>query len=174
MSINFTARNTNVTPEIKEYCAKRLRSLERVVGQKMSADIILSVEKYRHKAEINVKIKRAHLNAMEETSEMMSSLGLAFDNIEKRVKKEREKLRERKRRKVREAEVPVLPVEEQRPQKRVIRSQDYSLKPMSLDEAFLQFELGKKEVFVFRKLGSEKWAVIFRRKDGNYGLVEPE
>jgi putative sigma-54 modulation protein len=109
MSINFTARNTNITPEIKEYCAKRLRSLERVVGQKMTADIILSVEKYRHKAEINLKIKRAHLNAMEETSEMMSSLSLAFDNIEKRVKKEREKLRERKRRKIREAEVPVSP-----------------------------------------------------------------
>jgi putative sigma-54 modulation protein len=174
MSINFTARNTNITPEIKGYCAKRLKSLERVVGQKMTADIILSVEKYRHKAEINVKIKRANLNAMEETSEMMSSLGLAFDNIEKRVKKEREKLRERKRRKIREVEVPVLPVEEQEQQKRVIRSQDYSLKPMSLDEAFLQFELGNKEVFVFRKLGSEKWAVIFRRKDGNYGLVEPE
>lgn len=174
MSINFTARNTNITPEIKEYCARRLKSLERVVGQKMTADIILSVEKYRHKAEINVKIRKAHLNTMEETSDMTSSLGLAFDNIEKRVKKEREKLRERKRRKIREVEVPVLPVEEEDQQKRVIRSQDYSLKPMSLDEAFLQFELGNKEIFVFRKLGSEKWAVIFRRKDGNYGLVEPE
>lgn len=174
MSINFTARNTNITPEIKEYCARRLKSLERVVGQKMTADIILSVEKYRHKAEINVKIKRAHLNAMEETSEMTSSLGLAFDNIEKRVKKEREKFRERKRRKIREVEVPLLPVEEEEQQRRVIKSQDYSLKPMSLDEAFLQFELSNKEVFVFRKLGSEKWAVIFRRKDGNYGLVEPE
>jgi putative sigma-54 modulation protein len=105
---------------------------------------------------------------------MMSSLGLAFDNIEKRIKKEREKLRERKRRKIREKEEVVPPVETEESQRRVIRSRDYSLKPMSVEEAFLQFDLENKEVFLFRKLGSEKWAAIYRRKDGNYGLVEPE
>ncbi len=174
MSINFTARHTQISPEIEEYCEKRVRSLERVLGQKISVDLILSVEKYRHKVEINVKIKRALLNAVEETNEMMSSLGLAFDNIEKRIKKEREKLRERKRRKIREKEVLRPPVEAEESQRRVIRSRDYSLKPMSVEEAFLQFDLENKEVFLFRKLGSEKWAAIYRRKDGNYGLVEPE
>jgi putative sigma-54 modulation protein len=121
-----------------------------------------------------VKTKGATLNAVEETHDMLSSLGLAFDSIEKRVKKEKEKLRSRKRRKNREREAFSLPIEPEEKQRRVISSQDYSLKPMSTEEAFLQFDLNKKEVFVFRKLGSEKWAVIYRRKDGNYGLVEPE
>ncbi len=174
MSVNFTARNTQITPGIEEYCEKRVQSLERVLGQKISVDLILSVEKYRHKVEINVKIKRALLNAVEETNEMMSSLGLAFDNIEKRIKKEREKLRERKRRKIREKEVLSSPIEAEESQRRIIRSRDYSLKPMSVEEALLQFDLENKEVFMFRKLGSEKWAAIYRRKDGNYGLVEPE
>ncbi len=174
MSVNFTARNTQITPGIEEYCEKRIQSLERVLGQKISVDLILSVEKYRHKVEINVKIKRALLNAVEETNEMMSSLGLAFDNIEKRIKKEREKLRERKRRKIREKEVLSSPIEAEESQRRIIRSRDYSLKPMSVEEALLQFDLENKEVFLFRKLGSEKWAAIYRRKDGNYGLVEPE
>ncbi len=174
MSVNFTARNTQITPGIEEYCEKRVQSLERVLGQKISVDLILSVEKYRHKVEINVKIKRALLNAVEETNEMMSSLGLAFDNIEKRIKKEREKLRERKRRKIREKEVLSSPIEAEESQRRIIRSRDYSLKPMSVEEALLQFDLENKEVFLFRKLGSEKWAAIYRRKDGNYGLVEPE
>lgn len=174
MSINFTARHTQITPGIEEYCEKRVRSLEKVLGQKISVDIILSVEKYRHKVEINVKIKRALLNAVEETDDMMSSLGLAFDNIEKRIKKEREKLRERKRRKIKEKDILSPPVEAEESQRRVIRSRDYSLKPMSIEEAFLQFDLENKEVFLFRKLGSEKWAAIYRRKDGNYGLVEPE
>jgi len=121
-----------------------------------------------------VKTKRTTLNAVEETHDMFSSLGSAFDNIEKRAKKEREKLRERKRRKNREKEAFPLPIEPEEEQRRVIKSQDYSMKPMSLEDAFLQFDLNKKEVFIFRKLGSEKWAVIYRRKDGNYGLVEPE
>ena len=57
---------------------------------------------------------------------------------------------------------------------RVIRSADYSLKPMLLEEALLQFDLEKRDVFLFRKSGSEKWAVIYRRKDGNLGLIEPD
>ena len=63
-------------------------------------------------------------------------------------------------------------IEEQR--KKVIRSEDYSPKPMSLEEAMIQLDLNKKEVFVFRRMDSEKWAVLYRRKDGHYGLVEPE
>ena len=114
------------------------------------------------------------MNAAEENHDMFNSLGLAFDNIEKRVKKEREKLRERKRRKDRERGTFSFPPETEEKERRVIQSQDYSLKPMSLEEALIQFDLKKKEVFVFRKLGSEKLAVIYRRKDGNYGLVEPE
>ncbi len=174
MNINFTARKTSITPEIKRYCERRFKSLEKIVGHKIDADLILSVEKYRHKLEINVKTKRTTLNAVEETHDMFSSLGLAFDNIEKRAKKEMEKLRERKRRKNREKEAFPLPIEPEEEQRRVIKSQDYSMKPMSLEDAFLQFDLNKKEVFIFRKLGSEKWAVIYRREDGNYGLVEPE
>ncbi len=174
MTIHITARHANLTPEMRQYCEKRLRALEKILGQKVAADIILSVEKYRHKVEINLKIKRALLNVEEETNDMSSSLSLAFDNIEKRVKKEKEKLRERKRRTNRERETFSRPPEAEEPQKRVIRSRDYSLKPMTLEEAFLQFELQDKEVFVFRIQGSGKWAVIYRRKDGNYGLVEPE
>ena len=49
MNINFTARHTDITPDIKKYCERRLRSLEKVLGQKLSADNVLSVEKNRHK-----------------------------------------------------------------------------------------------------------------------------
>jgi putative sigma-54 modulation protein len=174
MNINFTAQHTNVTPEMKKYCQKRLESLEKLFGYEIDANIILSVEKYRQKAEINVRTKRTTLNAVEETNDMQGSLGLAFDNIEKRAKKEREKLRERKRRKSREKEIFLIPLEPDERPRQVIRSQDYSLKPMSIEEALIQFDLRKKEVFVFRKSGSEKWAVIYRRKNGDYGLVEPE
>ena len=173
MNVNFTARHTVITPDIRKYCEKRLKALERILGYDVDANVILSVEKYRHKAEINVKTKRTTLNAVEETQDMMSSLGLVFDNIDKRAKKEREKLRGRKRRKNKGREHFSL-AETEEEQKRIIKSQNFSMKPMSLDEAFIQFDLSKKEVFVFRKLGSEKWAVIYRRKDGNYGLIEPE
>jgi putative sigma-54 modulation protein len=158
---------------MKEYCEKRLLSIEKVLGYPVEADLIVSVEKYRQKVEINVKTKGGTLNTVEETHDMISSLGIAFDRIEKRVKKEREKLRERKRRKNRMSKSPSETLEDKE-LRRVVKSQDYSLKPMPLDEALLQFETSKKEIFVFRRFESEKWAVLYRRKDGHFGLVEPE
>jgi putative sigma-54 modulation protein len=174
MNINYTARHTSITPEVKKHSERRLKSIEKLLGYPVEADLILSVEKYRHKAEINVKIKGATLNTVEETHDMFSSMGLAFDNIEKRVKKEQEKLRGRKRRKNREVMSIPPPLETEDQPVRVIPSRDFSLKPMSVEEALLQLESRKGEVLVFRKFDSEKWAVLYKRKDGNYGLVEPE
>ena len=173
MKINFTARHTEISADMMKYCEKRLLSIEKILGYSVDADLILSVEKYRHKAEINVKTKGMTLNTVEETQDMKSSLGLAFDHIEKRVKKEREKLQEKKRRKIKQIQEDPTPSEGEE-QKRVIRSRNFSLKPMTVEEALLQLETSKMEVFVFRKFDTEKWAVLFRRKDGHFGLVEPE
>jgi len=174
MNINYTARHTQITPESEKYCERRIRGIEKVLGYPVEASIILSVEKYRHKAELNIRTKGATLNAEEETSDMPSSLGLAFDNIEKRIKKERDKLRERKRRKGRDVPNESAAPEPEEIEKRIIRSPSFSLKPMAVEEAVMMLEAGKEDVFAFRRFDTEKWAVIFRRKDGHYGLIDPE
>lgn len=174
MIVHFTARQMDLAPEVKAYCEKKLKALEKLMGSVIEVDLILSVEKYRHKAEIHLKAKGAGLVVVEETHDLMNSLNLAFENLEKKVKKEREKWREKKRRKGRERKQLTFPPEREVETPRVVRSNDYSLKPMLLEEALLQFDLEKKEVFLFRKSGSEKWAVIFRRKDGHYGLIDPD
>lgn len=174
MVVHFTARQMELTPVIRTVCEKRLKSLEKLMGSVVEVDLILSAEKYRHKVEIHVKAKGAGLVVVEETHDLMNSLNLAFDNLEKKVKKEREKFREKKRRKGRERKQFSLSVEQEPAPRRIIRSQDFSLKPMPLEDALLQFDLEKKEIFMFRKSGSEKWAVLFRQKNGHYGLIDPE
>jgi len=173
MKLNFTARNTEITPDIKKYAEKRLQSLERILDDTIESDLILSVEKYRHKVEINVRARGVTLNSVEETQDMISSLNVAFDHIEKRIKKEKDKLRERKRRKNRILEESLEPIEEEK-RKQIIRSHNYSLKPMTVDEALFQLESEGKDVFLFRKFENESWTVLYRRKDGNFGLIEPE
>jgi putative sigma-54 modulation protein len=140
----------------------------------MEVDLIFSSEKNRHKAEIHVKAKGSSVLVVEESHDMLNSLNLAFDSLEKKIKKEREKYREKKRRISRERKSLSLTTESEGPEKRILRSDYYSLKPMTVDEALIQFEIKKKEVFAFRKHDTEKWAVLFRRKDGHYGLIEPE
>jgi putative sigma-54 modulation protein len=174
MIVHFTARQMDLAPEVKAYCEKRLKALEKLMGSVIEVDLILSAEKNRHKAEIHVKAKGAGLVVVEETHDLMNSLNVAFENLEKKVKKEREKWREKKRRKGRERKQLAFPPEREVETPRVVRSSDYSLKPMLLEEALAQFDMEKRDVFLFRKSGSENWAVIFRRKDGHYGLVDPD
>lgn len=174
MTVTYTARHTELTPNVEKYCERRMASLEKLLGYPLEAHLILSVEKYRNKVEINVKTKGATLNAVSETQDVSSSLGAAFDNIERRAKKEKDKLRERKRRKTKEAAPAAPPEEEQETQRRVIRSRRFAMKPMSVEEATILLESSRDEVLVFRKSDTETWAVLYWRKDGNFGLIEPK
>jgi len=171
MKIHYTARHAKISPELKKYSERRMHSLEKMLGPALQADILLSVEKYRHKVEINLKTREASFNAVEETQDMFSSLATAFDRVERRVKKEREKQRE-KRRRSREPEAPILSPEPESRAKKIIRTQSYSMKPMSVEEAVAQLESSREDAFLFRMTGSENWAVVFKRRDGHYGLVE--
>jgi len=174
MNVHYTARQTTLTPDLKDYSERRLKSLKKLLGFVREVDIIFSSEKNRHKVEIHVKAKGAGLVIVEESHDMMNSLKLAFDGLEKKIKKEREKYREKKRRMSREKKALPFSEESSENETRIVSSNYFSPKPMTLEEALLHFDLKKREVFVFRKQDSEKWAVLFRRKDGNYGLVEPE
>ena len=98
MNIHFTARQAVLTPEIKDYCEKRLGRLKGLSAEILDVNVILGVQKSTNSAEIHVRAKGAGLVVVEESPDMMNSLNLAFDNLEKKIKKEREKWRERRRR----------------------------------------------------------------------------
>jgi len=175
MNVHYTARQAALTPEIQAYCEKRLGRLKALVDDVLDVSIILIVQKNRNKVEINVRAKGGGIVVAEETLDMMDSLNQAFDTLEKRIRKERAKWREKRRRGGRERKSLAPAVEAiPEPEKRVVRSPFYSPKPMSLDEAIIQLDIKAKEVFLFKREGSEDWAVVYRRKDGHYGLVEPE
>ena len=174
MNIQLTARQTEFTPEVRAFCEARLRALEKLTSAVLDLDLVLSVEKYRHKVEVNIKGRGRTITMTEETEDTASSLHRVFDRLEAKLKKERSKLREQKRRKGRERKALGAPEEGAEPVRRIVRSPYFSPKPMSVDEAAVQFDIKKREVLVFREIGSETWAVLFRRKDGNIGLVQPE
>lgn len=173
MNVRYTARQAALTPEIKAYCEKRLARLKSLVADVLDVNVILNVQKGRAKAEIHVQAKGRGYVVIEETLDMIESLNRAFDTLETRVRKDRAKSREKKRRGGRERKVLAPAVEAPEPEKRVVRANFFSLKPMSLDEALVQLDAKNKEVFLFRREGTEEWAAVYRRKDGQYGLVEP-
>jgi putative sigma-54 modulation protein len=173
MNVHYTARKTALTPEIQAYCEKRLARLKDLVDAVLDVNIILNVQRIRNKAEIHVRAKGVGYVVIEEAPDMMDALNKAFDTVETRIRKDRAKWREKKRRggRERKALAPIVPVAE--PENRVIRANFFSLKPMSLEEAIIQLDAKNKEVFLFRREGTQEWAAVYRRKDGQVGLVEP-
>jgi len=176
MNVHYTVRQASLTPEVKDYCDRRLAALNRLLGFVTDVDVILSHEKNRYKAEIHVRAKGAGLVVVEEHPDLTSSLNIVFDSLEKKIKKEREKFREKKRRGGRERKSLALPEapEPGEVRKKIVRTDHFSAKPMTVEEAALELELKKREAFVFRLAGPETWATIYRRKDGHLGLIRPE
>ncbi|MCU0244580.1 MAG: HPF/RaiA family ribosome-associated protein [Acidobacteria bacterium] len=164
MNVHYTARQSALTPEIQAYCEKRLARLRSLVDDVLDVNVVLAVQRNRHKAEINA----------EETLDMRESLNAAFDTLEKRIRKERAKWREKKRRGGRQQKALSPAVEAPEPERRVLRAAFFSLKPMSVEEALVQLDVKNKEVFLFRREDGGGWAAVYRRKDGQIGLVEPE
>jgi putative sigma-54 modulation protein len=164
-------------PELREFCQARFKALSKLMSFATDVDVITSLERNRHKAEIHVLAKGGGLMVAEEGPDLAGSLHRAFEHLERKLKKDRDKFREKKRRGGRERKELASPVEAgapAEPERRFVRSALFSAKPMTAEEALTQFELKKKEVLMFRRQETEGWAVFFRRKDGRIGLVEPE
>jgi len=175
MNVHFTARHVTLPADLKAYAEKRLAGLSRFLDLATEVDVILSAEKSRHRAEIQVLGKRGRALIAEEGHDLSSVMNEAFDVLEKKLKKEREKFREKKRRGGRESRVSGLAGESSELPTRVVRVDYYAGKPLSLGDALVEFNVRKKEVLMFRSEEAEdRWAVLFRRKNGTYGLVRPE
>jgi putative sigma-54 modulation protein len=174
MNVHLTARHMPLTAALRLFCEKRLKVLDKRMGPGTEVNITLSAEKRRYKAEIHIEGPGADYVLIEEDGEVFGALNLAFAGLERKLKKEKEKLRQRKRRSGRERKM-TLPAEAFfEPRKRVIRGDDFVLKPMSIEEAVLHLDLKKRDVLLFRKMGTERWTLVYRRRDGHFGLVEPE
>jgi len=177
MNVQYTSRHEPLAPELREFCQARFKALSKMMSFATDVDVITSLERNRHKAEIHVLAKGGGLMVAEEGPDLAGSLHRAFEHLERKLKKDRDKFREKKRRGGRERKELASPVEAgapAEPERRFVRSALFSAKPMTAEEALTQFELKKKEVLMFRRQETEGWAVFFRRKDGRIGLVEPE
>lgn len=173
MQITVNGRHIEVTDALRAYATERFDRLERYLPPASQATITLSVvRKVHHIAEASIKANGIVIQASEETGEMYSSLDLLFAKIERRVRKYKEKLVSHKSANARpEAPSPAAPADDPIP--RIIRTKRFDLKPMQPEEAVMQMELLDKPFFIFSNAGSGQVSVIYRRRDGNVGLIEP-
>ena len=192
--VKVTGRHLQITPAINDYVTKKIESLHLDYPKIIEAHVILEVAKYRHTAEvILVCSNHITIEACEETHDMYIAIDAAVDKIGRQMRKYKTRLMKRHRPRtdiVKHLEEHVLepePVvmhgkngngkhedddgeEHHHP---VVRSERYPVKPMYIDEAVLQLEMSARQFLVFLNARTSRMNVLYRRKSGDFGLIEP-
>ena len=179
MEITVTFRHLESTDALRDYAREKVSRIKKYVGTPAEAAVILSLEKRRHQTEITLTTDGITINAKEVTEDMYSSIDLAVDKLERQAKKHKEKIKDHKpgaAQKDRTARYNILSSqsEEQALRGRIIKTESVFIKPMSIDEAIMQIDVMNSDFMVFTNAETQKVNVIYRRRDGNLGLIEPE
>ena len=171
MQVMVTFRHVDPSDGLRQYAEEKVQRVRKFLRRPIEAHVILSVEKQRHIAEVQVTANRLNINAAEQTGDLYSAIDLAMSKVERQVKKQVAKYKERKG--ANNAIASAVTPRETRAGA-VIRTQRVAVKPMSVDEAVMQLKLLQNDFLLFKNAANEMLNVIYRRKDGNYGLIEPE
>lgn len=175
MQTNVTFKNLDPSENLKSYVKEKLNRFDKYLYNPAEANVVLSIEKFRHIAEINIIGDKLSINGREETNDMYSAIDMALDKLEKQIKKSKEKIRGHRGTKTKSKEEDILPPlqgEEEAQPNLTIKNIEY--KPMDIDEAVLQLELIPDNFLVFTNARTDRVNVLYRRKNGDLGLIQPD
>jgi len=178
MNISFAFKNFEPSDHLKEYASSRFEKMAKFIGDTVETDlqINLSVEKFRHQAEVVLFADNLHISAYEESEDMYSTIDLVLDKLESQLKRMRERHKERRRAGTpRAARMDVISFTEESGAREpnIKETDNFEPKPMSIDEAAMQLESLKYEFLVFRNAETSRVNVIYRTKNGDFGLIDP-
>jgi putative sigma-54 modulation protein len=179
MRLDITGRHVVIGAPLRQLILKRLAKLDRLLNDNaISAQVILSKEKHRHRTEILIHARGDHmLRGLGVGDDWPVSIRDAVAKIEQQAQTLKGKWRERTRRGAVSRTVSAAaaaPAPEPSTRRRVIRATRYPVKPMSIEDAALRVSDGAETFVVFRNADSDAVSILYRRNDGNYGLIEPD
>ena len=179
MQVSVTFRNMESKDVWRDYVQEKMAKLKKYLDYPLEANVVLTTEKHRQIAEVNLVANRLTINARGETEDMSSAIDGMVDKLERQLLKYKEKI---KRRKVSSSlpesswRMNVFSAEsfEEGVEPRLIESKKLPVRPMSVEEAALQLELLNDDFYIFTNVTSKNLNIIYRMKDGHYGLIEPQ
>ena len=178
MKFTFTEKKMEASENLRAYTEKKASKIDRLFRNESDAFVTFSTERGRFLVELTIKNNGTYFRAHELTSDMYASVDSAVATIERQIRKNKTRLA-KKLREGADREVDALPVaseEELEPDSfEVVRRKQFSIKPMSVEEAILQMNLLEHEWFVFKNMDEEDaFSVVYKRKQGGYGLISDE
>ena len=181
MKFVFTDKKVNIPNYIHNYAEKKVGKLDRYFKEDATAAITFSIEKDRNQVEVTIRSSGTIFRVSESSSDMRASIDAAVASLERQFRKNKSRLEKRLRqggfeRTIDEAEVAsFVPDGPEEGEYRIVRTKTFPIKPMTQEEAILQMNLLGHSFFAFRNEDADgSFAVVYRRNDGDYGIIEDE
>ncbi|GCD08569.1 ribosome hibernation-promoting factor, HPF/YfiA family [Clostridium tagluense] len=177
MKVRIIGKNIEITEALKNIMEKKISRFDKYFNPDVEAQITLGVHKNRHTIEVTIPFNEVVLRAEEENEDMYTSLDLVVDKLEGQIRKHKTKLEKRNRgTSLKFKGIPLYSSsqEEEDMDPKIVKTKKFAFKPMSAEEAVLQMELVGHSFFVYMSDETSEVHVVYKRKDGNYGLIEPE
>ncbi|MDQ0214906.1 ribosomal subunit interface protein [Oikeobacillus pervagus] len=179
MNYNIRGENIVVTPAIREYVEKKIGKLERYFNETPNANVHVNLKVYTDKTskvEVTIPLPNLVLRAEERHEDMYAGIDLIVDKLERQIRKHKTKVnrkfREQGSTKELFATVNGAAAEEEETELPVVRTKQFDLKPMDSEEAILQMNLLGHNFFIYTDADSNNTNIVYKRKDGKYGLIE--
>ena len=181
MKFVFTDKKVNIPNYIHNYAEKKVGKLDRYFKEDATAAITFSIEKDRNQVDVTIRSSGTIFRVSERSSDMRASIDAAVASLERQFRKNKSRLEKRLRqgafeRTIDEAEVAsFVPDGPEEGEYRIVRTKTFPIKPMTQEEAILQMNLLGHSFFAFRNEDADgSFAVVYRRNDGDYGIIEDE
>lgn len=184
MQLTVKGKNLEVTPALRQYVERRLAKLSKFFDDReVIAVVMLRLEREQQIVEVTLQVGSLLLRGEEGTADMYSSIDGVLEKLERQIHKYKTRINRKLRQENREANTargsvnvppPEPEEEEEEVPLRVVKTKRFAIKPMSVEEAIMQMDLLGHDFYVFSNAQSEEVNVVYRRRDGTYGLIEPE
>lgn len=170
MKVNVRGKNIEVTDALREHVEKKVGKLQRFFNELGDAQVVLSVVKDSHRVEVTIPLNGMILRGEEATQDMYASIDLVVEKLEKQLEKYKGKLMRR----LKPASPAATAQRAAEEAFKIVRTKRFALKPMSVEEAVMQMNLLGHSFFVFTNADTDAVSVVYKRKDGNYGIIESD
>jgi len=174
MKLNIRGSKLEITDAIKSYLESKVQKLDKYFEnpEEITANIVAKTKGINQTIEITIPIKRAILRVEESNNDLYSSIDLAIDKLERQIRKNKTKIKQKNNRERFDMFVDFEIEEEYEDNETIVKRKTIDMKPMSEEEAILQMDLLGHEFFIFKNSDTDNNAVLYKRKDGNYGIIE--
>ncbi len=180
MELLIRGEKIEVTKAIQDYAKEKLSRINKYIGdsEKVKASVVVNVKGHNQKVEVTIPLKNVILRAEETRDDLYAAIDVVVDKLERQIRKNKTKIQSKKMKEKLSKDFMIDAIEkiedDKEEENKIVKRKTVEVKPMSEEEAILQMELLEHQFYIFKDSETNKVAVVYKRKEGNYGIIESE